>query len=133
MSIKQPALPYYTAFLMDKVNKIYDAWDLENITLALRRATRLVAFLPRKMKKEMLEDVEDIEKAMMKAYRVKGVDFHTDQLARNREARRVASLYLEPFVNKLMDLLDENDYLESNRARIGRDHFKKLESEIEPV
>jgi len=128
MSIKQPALPYYTAFLMDKVNKIYDAWDLENITLALRRATRLVAFLPRKMKKQMLEDVEDIEKAMMKAYRVKGVDFHTDQLARNREARRVASLYLEPFVNKLIDLLDENHYLEPGAIGSRFIEKKKLEA-----
>jgi len=128
MSIKQPALPYYTAFLMDKVNKIYDAWDLEDITLALRRATRLVAFLPRKMKKEMEADVEDIEKDMMKAYRVKGVDFHTDQLARNREARRVASLYLEPFVNKLMDLLDDNHYLEPGAIGPRHDVKKKLEA-----
>ena len=128
MSIKQPALPYYTAFLMDKVNKIYDAWDSEDITLALRRATRLVAFLPRKMKKEMLEDVEDIEKDMMKAYRVKGVDFHTDQLARNREARRVASLYLEPFVNKLIDLLDENHYLEPGALQPRHTGKKKLEA-----
>jgi len=127
-STKQPALPYYTAFLMDKVNKIYDAWDSEDITLALRRAIRLVVFLPTEMKKELEADVEDIQKDMMKAYRVKGVDFHTDQLARNREARRVATQYLEPFVDELIDLLDKNHYLEPGALQPYRSGEKTLEA-----
>jgi hypothetical protein len=127
MSMKQPALPYYTAFLMDKINKIYDAWDDDNQPLALRRALRLVTFLPKKMKTVLAEDVAEIEADMHQAYRMKGVDFHTNQLARNKTARSVATLYLEPFVDKLVDLLDEHDYLEAGGAHPLHETKKKLE------
>ena len=104
-------MPTYRAFLAGRLLEIWAAWDNGNLEQSLRRALRLVTFLPRELKKELRKDEERITKALNAAYRVQGVDWYTRQQNRNREARRVASLYLEPFVDKMTDLLDEGDYL----------------------
>jgi len=108
----------YVAFLMDKVNKIYDAWDEGNLELALSRACRLVTFLPRGLKKELRSDEETITKWMNGAYGLETGIWYTTQLTQNRRALQIAQVFLKPFVDKMIDLLDQRGYLERARAPV---------------
>ncbi len=103
---------YYAGFLIDKLNKIYDAWDQGDPELALRRSLRLTLALPRKLKEKIREDVHTIKKDMESVYRLQGSDFYTTELRRNKRSVEVASHYLAGFVDKLTDLLDEGGYFE---------------------
>lgn len=105
----------YIAFLMDKVNKIYDAWDEGDLELALSRACRLVTFLPRAIKEQLRGDEKTITKYMNAAYGLETGIWYTTQLIQNRRTRQIAQLFLEPFVDKMIDLLDERGYLEKIR------------------
>ncbi len=49
-------MPTYSGFLIDKVNKIYEAWDRNQLETALGRAIRLVYFLPKELKDKMRDD-----------------------------------------------------------------------------
>jgi len=110
--------PTYSGFLIDKVNKIYESWDNGNQERSLRRALRLVYFLPKELKDKMRDDKNKIIEEFNKAYRVSGVDWYTRQQNRNRAARRVAQDYLPSFVDEMMNWLDERGYLEEKRRKI---------------
>jgi hypothetical protein len=110
--------PTYSGFLIDKVNKIYDAWDKGLLETALNRAMRLCYFLPKELKDKMRDDKNKIIEEFNKAYRVSGVDWYTRQQNRNRAARRVAHHYLPSFVDEMMNWLDERGYLEEKRRKI---------------
>lgn len=111
-------MPTYSGFLIDKVNKIYEAWDKNQLETALGRAIRLVYFLPKELKDKMRDDKNKIIEEFNKAYRVSGVDWYTRQQNRNRAARRVAQYYLPSFVDEMMNWLDERGYLEEKRRKI---------------
>jgi len=122
-------MPNYSSFLIRRLEEIWQAWDNGNLEESLRRALRLVVFLPKKLKKKLGEEKKTITKDLNAAYRVQGVDWYTRQQNRNREARRVAMLFLEPFVNEMTDWLDERGYFERASRRLQASDFKKLESE----
>ena len=103
-------MPRYDSLIFGILIKIYEAWDEGNLQHALRRACMMVTFLTRDMKKKLKDHREQILEEMAKAQGVKGYDFHNEQINRNRNARRVAMIYLEPFVDKITDLLDEAGY-----------------------
>lgn len=102
----------FIAFLFKALYGIYDAWDEGNLRKALSRATRLVVFLPTDIKKKLWPERQKIVSAVNQAYRRNSVDWFTSQGLRNTTADRVAQLYLEPFVNRIVDLLDDKDWLE---------------------
>jgi len=114
--------PTYSGFLIDKLNKIELAWDQDMPEAALRRALRLVNFLPKELKKKLKPKKEIIVKALNSAYRISGVDYYTTQQIRNRKARTIASLYLEPFVDEMLDWLDERGYLEEKKRIVPEGH-----------
>lgn len=105
-------MPTYRGFLAGRLVEIWSAWDEGDLELSLRRACRLVTFLPRALKKQLREDRDKITKEMNSVYGLTGVDFYTTHLTRNRQVNRVAMLYLEPFADKILNLLDERGYLE---------------------
>jgi len=107
----------YVFFLFKRLDKIYDAWDEDEYELALRRALRLAVGLPTDIKEAMASEKKEIRAALNKAYRSSGVDFFTTHVARNREARRVSAYYLEPFMDKMVRLLDDKDWLEKGALR----------------
>jgi hypothetical protein len=104
----------YVVFLMDKVNRVYNAWDEHPLEprIPLEEALRLVNFLPRSLKKLLKKDAEEIRKELDRCYRLQGTDLFTTQLLRNRVANQVASRRLQPFVDKMTDWLDERGYFE---------------------
>ena len=114
-------MPTYISFLMGRLIEIWEAWDSGDPEFALRKACRLVIFLPRDLKKEMQHEVELVTKEMNAAYNLSGSDFFNTHLVRNRYGRRVATEGLPPFLDKMIDLLDERGYLEKVKEfRIGR-------------
>ena len=120
--------PTYSGFLILRINEIWGIWKEGDSEQALRLAIRLAdTFLIRKIKKELKHDVETITKDMNEAYSLQGVDFFTTHLVRNREARRVATFYIGPFLSKLSDLIDEWGYYELPSRRLKASDFKELE------
>lgn len=111
-------VPTYLGFLMDKINKIYNAWDEGDTELALRRACRLYYFLVDELKDKLRDDMQSISKEMNQAYNVRGPDWFVTQQNRNKQARRVASVRLPAFIDKMMTLFDERDYFEVHKKAI---------------
>lgn len=107
----------YTFFLFKGILGIYEAWNETEYEEAIKQALRLVVFLPTDIKEALWPKKQKIRKELNKAYRMQGVDFFTTHLVRNREARRVSAYYLEPFVDKMVRLLDEKGWLERGALR----------------
>lgn len=105
-------MPTYISFLMGRIIEIWQAWDSGDSEFALRKACRLVIFLPRDLKKELQDEVELISKEMNWAYNLESTDFFTTSLNRNRQGRLIATRRLPPFLDKMLDLLDGRGYLE---------------------
>ena len=112
----------YTGFLFKALYGIYEAWDTGDLRKALSRACRLVVFLPTDIKKALWTQRQIILKQMNKAYRRNSVDWFTSQGVRNETANRVAMYHLEPFVNRIVDFLDDKGWLEKGALR---PRFKK--------
>jgi hypothetical protein len=122
----------YVAFLFDKINKVYDAWDTGDTELALKRALRIVLFLPRSLKTQLEGDYKYIKKEMQTAYdHSQSNDFFDQQLRQGKAAREKARQLLEPFVDKLIDAIDEAGLIE-HKARdietnIPKEAFQMIE------
>jgi len=108
----------YVGFLIDKLNKIYDAWDRGEEELALRRAVMLRYFLVKELKDALKEDAEQITLEMNEAYEKEGASFLAEEAVRSRRTRAVAKKWLPVFVDKLTTLFDEKDYFEIHKRLI---------------
>lgn len=124
------AQPTYSGFLILRINEIWGIWRDGDPEQALRLGIRLAnTFLIRKIKKELKHDIEVITKDMNKAYGLQGVDFFTTHLVRNRQAQRVANHYIEPFLSKMSDLVDQWGFYELPSRRLKASDFKELEKD----
>ncbi len=121
--------PTYSGFLIDKLNKIYEAWDQGQQEIALARALRLCVFLPQELKKKLDPKKEKITAAINAIYKINDATWFSTRLARNKAARRVANLYLEPFVDEMVDWLDKRGFLEVPSLRLKAADFKGLEKD----
>lgn len=102
-------IPTYYFIITDKLNKIYEAWDNNDPYLALERALKLVPFLPVKLKKEIAPEKERIRKLFQNS--ISGQDFNSVQLKSSLLRHNTASQEVEPFIDKLTTLLDDNHLL----------------------
>ena len=108
-------IPTYNSFLIDKINRIYDSWDEGNPEMALMRALRLVVFLPRELKAKLEGKQAEIMKDLKVAYAKEDVDWFTTQRTRNRVAKQISILHLEPFIDEMTTWLDQRGYFEEQR------------------
>lgn len=104
-------IPNYYNLIIDKLNKIYEAWDNNNQTLALTRAMRLIPFLPRKIKKQIIQDKDNIQKQFDAISGTKGYNLSNAAELANYRIKMIAVKEVEPFINKLTDLLDQEHLL----------------------
>jgi len=102
----------YVGFLVDKLNKIYEAWDEGDEELALSRAVKLGYFLVEQLKDKLKPDMNKIIEEMNGATQKEGVGFLTEEATRSDRARQVARKWLPIFLDKLTSLFDERDYFE---------------------
>lgn len=111
-------VPTYIGFLMGKINIIYDEWADGDPESALRRTCLLYYFLVDELKKELNEDVQQINKEMLQAYQLQGSNFFTSQMMRNRRGREIATSKLPMLIGKMMSLFDSRDYLEQHKRAV---------------
>jgi hypothetical protein len=105
-------IPPYYGFIIDKLNRIFYLWDeAQNEALALRCALRLTKFLPRKLKNQLREETDKIKTELEIASKGIGYNFQTANRNINQSLAIVAHKYLENYVNKLTDLLDQEHML----------------------
>lgn len=122
-------IPNYYVLITDKLNKIYDAWDKNNVELALNRALKLVPFLPRKLKKQLAEEKQKIQSMLGKAQAISGFDCATLDRERGVRVRITAHSMLENFIDKITTLLDEAGLLTQSGQPITEEKFAQLEKE----
>ena len=123
--------PTYAGFVILRLNEIWGVWAEGDVVKALILALRFAdALTPRKIKKELQDDVKGIREELDKAYNMKfNADFFTQQQMRNKEIEKVARRYAGPFLSELSDLLDEAGYYERVATRLKTSDLNKLEEE----
>jgi len=119
----------YTFLLFKSLMGIQGAWNEGDYLYALSQACKLVTFLPNDIKDVLWSDKEVIQKDITSAYRSAASNFYSTQLVRNRKAKRVAMKYLEPFLDKMIRLLDSKGWLERGALRPRYPGTKKLSVE----
>jgi len=110
--------PNYNSLLFGMLIKISEDWNRGDPEGALNRTFKFTVFLPTVLKKRIKKQRDFIKEALRKAYQKQGVDFYTGHLVRNRAARRVAHSYLEPFLDEIIDWLDQRGYLEVKKRKV---------------
>jgi len=111
-------VPTYIGMLMAKINLIYDDWVDGDVESALRRACLLYYFLVDELKKQLKDDVQQINKELVHAYNLQGTDFFTSRLMRNRRGRQIAASKLPSLIDKMISLFDSRDYLEQHKRAV---------------
>ena len=119
----------YTFLLFKSLMGIQTAWNERDYLYALSQACKLVTFLPNDIKDVLWNDKEVIQKNITSAYRSTASNFYSTQLVRNRNAKKVAMKYLEPFLDKMIRLLDSKGWLERGALRPRYPGTKKLSVE----
>jgi len=119
----------YTFLLFKSLMGIQTAWIENDFGEALSQACKLVTFLPNDIKDVLWSDKEKIQKNMNDIYGLKTHNFYSTHLVRNREANAYAHKCLEPFVDKMVRLLDEKGWLERGALRPRYPDKKKLSVE----
>lgn len=104
-------IPNYYNLIIDKLNRIYEAWDQNNLSLALFRTLRLIPFLPRKLKNALKPDKDRIEDQLKNSANTGGHDFDNATEKAMYRIRKVAQKEFEPLLDKLTSLLDESHLL----------------------
>lgn len=104
-------IPNYYAFIIDKLNRIYDAEDKNNYPLALDRALKLTKFLPRKLKKEIVEDVKRIRQRLITEAKIDGYFLDSMLKERNKIVYNIAYQEEDKFMDKMTSLLDQEHLL----------------------
>jgi len=116
----------YTFFLFKSIAGIHESWINGDVMYALSQACKLVSFLPTDIKNALWEDKQKIQKDMNKASRQQGTNYFTSQVISSRELKRVAHHHIEPFVDKMVRLLDEKGWLERGAMMPRYPTTKKL-------
>ena len=119
----------YVFFLFKALSNIYQVWIEGDELYALSQACKLVIFLPNDVKETLWHDKEAIQKDMRIARGKTATNFYTTNIVRNRNAKEVATKYLEAFMDKIVRLLDEKGWLERGAMRPRYPGAKKLSVE----
>lgn len=122
----------YIGFLIDKINRIYDAWDNGNTFLALARAIRLSMFLPPSSRKRLRKTIEQIDVEVDRVQSVQGIGIRSTNLQKHSSLETIADKWIVPFLEEEMDEIDRKGFIErpflygfkKNPKRIGEDMFK---------
>jgi len=119
----------YTFFLFKSIAGIHESWINGDVRLALSEACKLVVFLPNDIKKALWSDRKQILHDLRWASGRTGSNFFTTQVVRNQQAKKVAYHYIEPFMDKMMRLLDAKGWLERGAMKPRYPTAKKLSVE----
>ncbi len=109
----------FQGFLWTAIGKIWEAEDEGDMLTALSRACSLVKYLPKQVKLQLEDDVNQITVLVNQNFNLESSNFHSAMLLRNKSIDTVAKKYLKVFMNKLMTLLDDRGvYMEYHRREV---------------
>jgi len=119
----------YTFFLFKSIAGIHESWIEGDVEGALKQACILVVHLPNDVKEVLWPLKEEIQRKMNRAYSLGASNFYQRYLIRAHEGKATAYQYLEPFMDKMIRLLDEKGWLERGALRPRYPDKKKLSVE----
>ena len=108
--IKGVIPPYYN-LIIGILQGIYEAWDRGDYITALKRSLRLVVFLPNKLKKQLKEEKDNIQKTLDLSKNVTQHSFASTHRAMGISLNYTANKFLEGFVDKITSLMDKEHIL----------------------
>jgi hypothetical protein len=104
-------IPSYYGFLITGITQLREYWARKMYIEALDYALELTNFLPNKIKKEIAESKALIVKKLAGNIPENANTLYALQRAKDQNAYRIARQELEPFVDKMISLLDSNRLL----------------------
>lgn len=104
-------IPSYYGFLITGITAIREYWAKKQFVEAINYAMNLTTFLPNKIKKELIAEKEKIHREMSVNLRFNSNDITAARKAHDRLVFQVAAKELEPFMDKVISLLDQNNLL----------------------
>jgi hypothetical protein len=107
-------IPNYYNLIIDKLNKIYEAWDNNNINIALFRTLKLIPFLPRKIKNQLNPERIRIQKDLDAISQTNGFNFSNAQEKVMYKVKTISIKEFEPLIDKVTSLLDQEHLLTQN-------------------
>jgi hypothetical protein len=104
-------IPSYYGFLITGITQLREYWARKMYTEALDYALELTNFLPTKIKEQLKEDKEKIITKLGTNSPINANTLYRVEMARSKQAYHIAARELEPFVDKIIRLLDQNHLL----------------------
>jgi len=104
-------IPSYYGFLITGITQLREYWAKKMFIEALDYAIELTVFLPNKVKNELAKERAEILIKLSNNSPTHANTLYGMQRARDRNAYRIAAKELEPFVDKIIRLLDNNRLL----------------------
>lgn len=120
-------IPSYYGFLITGITAIREYWAKKQFVEAINYAMNLTTFLPNKIKKELIMDKKKIRRKMTAKFRSNNPYLEGVKIRRDKNTRDIAELELEPFMDKIISLLDKNNLLTQQSQAINDELFRKLE------
>lgn len=104
-------IPSYYGFLITGITQLREYWAKKMYIEALDYAMELTNFLPSKIKDELKEEKEKIRKKLLNNAPINTNSVYARERTRTKEIYQIAAKELEPFVDKIIRLLDQNHLL----------------------
>lgn len=104
-------IPTYYGFLISGITQIREFWSKKQFTEALYYAMEITTFLPNKIKDKIEPERQRIQAKLLKNIPSSSSSIYSAQRDTNNIVYRISMIELEPFVDKIIRLLDENNLL----------------------
>jgi hypothetical protein len=124
-------IPTYYGFLISGITQLREYWARKQHVEALYYAMELTTFLPNKIKEKIEPEKKRIQAKLLKNLPSSSSSIYAAQRDTNNIVYRISMIELEPFVDKIIRLLDENNLLTQSGQLINEAAFRKLEEEDE--
>ncbi len=105
------AIPTYYSFIITGLTEIRELWAVGKTVRALKYAFLLSTFLPPSIKKEISPERVRVQNLIEKTYENKGYCFNTIWQYSEIALQKIANAEIEPFLDKFVNLLDNNNLL----------------------
>lgn len=104
-------IPSYYGFLITGLTQIREYWAKRMYVEGMEYALHFTTFLPRKIKKALSEEKQRITLKLTGNSKGRVHNFYELQKSRSKYAYMIAAQELEPYMDKMTTLLDENHLL----------------------
>jgi hypothetical protein len=104
-------IPSYYSFIMTGLTELREIWAVKRYVDALNYALNLSTFLPTKLKQQIAEDKQRIKEQLKSVESISENKYDKMIEKAQWKTRKIAIAELEPFVDKMIKLLDSENLL----------------------